>query len=57
MRAANPFIRLKSVEDSTRLLYVASTRALHELHVLGMGKWCGQMERAMVLSSTDKGNG
>ncbi len=47
MRAANPFIRLKSAEDSTRLLYVASTRALHELHVLGVGRCCGQVERAV----------
>ncbi len=31
----------------TRLLYVASTRALHELHVLGVGRWCGQVERAV----------
>lgn len=31
----------------TRLLYVASTRALHELHVLGVGRWCGQVERAI----------
>ena len=31
----------------TRLLYVASTRALHELHVLGVGRWCGQVERVI----------